>query len=93
MRKIITAMRPEKAIINLDSSARRGRGGVQPASSSPMAAFWPTAPRQLPPERSRHHNAVRLAVAAADPRVPDDLMRLPGVVAVEPIRDGARAKR
>src|SRR6266481_5835819 len=38
-------------------------------------------------ERSRHHNAVRLGVAA-DPQVRADLMRLPGVAAVEPVSDG-----
>ena len=39
-------------------------------------------------ERSRHHNAVRLAVAATDPRARADLLRLPGVAAVEPVSDG-----
>jgi ABC-2 type transport system ATP-binding protein len=37
--------------------------------------------------RSRHHNAVRLAIAGEAPDAPTALMRLPGVSSVEPVLD------
>src|SRR5439155_15849300 len=88
MRKIIAAMRQHKAIIisthlleEVEAVCSRAiiiaRGRIL-ADGTPV---------QLA-QRSRHHNAVRLGVGAADPRVRADLMRLPGVAAVEAVSDG-----
>jgi ABC-2 type transport system ATP-binding protein len=88
MRKIITAMRPEKAIIIsthlLEEVEAVCSRAIIIAHGRILADGSPT---ELA-ERSRHHNAVRLGVAAGDPRVGADLLRLPGVAAVEPVRDG-----
>ena len=88
MRKIITAMRPEKAII---ISTRLLEEVEAVCSRAIIIAHGRIladgSPAKLA-ERSRHHNAVRLGVAAADSRVRTDLLRLPGVAAVEPVRDG-----
>jgi len=88
MRKIITAMRPEKAIIIsthlLEEVEAVCSRAIIIAHGHILADG---APAELA-ERSRHHNAVRLAVAATDPRARADLLRLPGVAAVEPVSDG-----
>jgi ABC-2 type transport system ATP-binding protein len=88
MRRIITAMRPEKAIIisthlleEVEAVCSRAiiiAHGRMLADGTP-AEFA---------ERSRYHNAVRLDMTAADPQVRADLMRLPGVAGVEPVSDG-----
>jgi ABC-2 type transport system ATP-binding protein len=88
MRKIITTMRPEKAIIIsthlLEEVEAVCSRAIIIAHGRILADGTPAALA----ERSRHHNTVRLAIAAADPRVRADLLRLPGVSAVEPVSDG-----
>jgi ABC-2 type transport system ATP-binding protein len=88
MRKIITTMRPEKAIIIsthlLEEVEAVCSRAIIIAHGRILADGTPAALA----ERSRHHNTVRLAIAAADPRVRADLLRLPGVAAVEPVSDG-----
>jgi ABC-2 type transport system ATP-binding protein len=88
MRKIITAMRPEKAIIISTHLLEEVEAVCSRAIIIAHGRILADGPPAELAERSRHHNAVRLAVAAADPRVRADLMRLPGVAAVEPVRDG-----
>ncbi len=88
MRKIITAMQPEKAIIIsthlLEEVEAVCSRAIIIAHGRILADGTPS---QLA-ERSRHHNAVRLGVAnSADPRIRAELVRLPGVTAVEPVSD------
>jgi ABC-2 type transport system ATP-binding protein len=89
MRKIITAMRPEKAIIIsthlLEEVEAVGSRAIIIAHGRILADGTPA---QLA-ERSRHHNAVRLGVpAGTQPQVRAELARLPGVAAVEAVSDG-----
>jgi gliding motility-associated transport system ATP-binding protein len=88
MRKIITAMRPEKAIIISTHLLEEVEAVCSRAIIIAHGRILADGPPAELAERSRHHNAVRLSVADADPRVRADLMRLPGVAAVEPVRDG-----
>jgi ABC-2 type transport system ATP-binding protein len=88
MRKIITAMQPEKAIIIsthlLEEVEAVCSRAIIIAHGRILADGTPS---QLA-ERSRHHNAVRLAVAnSGDPGVRAELVRLPGVRTVEPVSD------
>jgi gliding motility-associated transport system ATP-binding protein len=88
MRKIITAMRPAKAIIIsthlLEEVEAVCSRAIIIAHGRILADGTPT---QLA-ERSRHHNAVRLDMAlGADPNIRAELAALPGVAAVEPVRD------
>jgi ABC-2 type transport system ATP-binding protein len=88
MRKIITAMQPEKAIIISTHLLEE----VEAVCSRAMIIahgriLADGTPSQLA-ERSRHHNAVRLGVAnSGDPGIRAELVRLPGVRAVEPVSD------
>jgi ABC-2 type transport system ATP-binding protein len=88
MRRIIGAMRPEKAIIIsthlLEEVEAVCNRAIIIAHGRILADG---APAQLA-ERSRHHNAVRLGIASgADPQVRAELARLPGVAAVETVSD------
>src|SRR5437667_1622457 len=91
MRRIISAMRSEKAIIIsthlLEEVEAVCSRAIIIAHGRILADGTPAGLA----ERSRYHNAVRLAIAAADPRVRADLLRLPGVAAVEPVSDGEGA--
>jgi ABC-2 type transport system ATP-binding protein len=88
MRNIITAMRPEKAIIISTHLLEEVEAVCSRAIIIAHGRILADgSPAELA-ERSRHHNAVRLGVATADPRVRADLLRLPGVAAVEPVSDG-----
>ena len=87
VRRLITALAAEKAIVisthlleEVDAICTRAiviAGGRVLADGTPaeLAA------------RSRHHNAVRLALARDGIDAAAALMRLPGVVAVEPVED------
>jgi ABC-2 type transport system ATP-binding protein len=88
MRNIITAMRPEKAIIISTHLLEEVEAVCSRAIIIAHGRILADGPPAELAERSRHHNAVRLAVAATDPRVRADLLRLPGVAAVEPVSDG-----
>jgi ABC-2 type transport system ATP-binding protein len=88
MRKIITAMQPEKAIIIsthlLEEVEAVGSRAIIIAHGRILADGTPA---QLA-ERSRHHNAVRLGIASgAGPQVRAELARLPGVATVETVSD------
>jgi gliding motility-associated transport system ATP-binding protein len=87
MRKIIAAMRPEKAIIISTHLLEEVEAVCSRAIIVAHGRILADGTPAELAERSRYHNAVRLGVAAADPRVRDDLMRLPGVAAVEPLSD------
>jgi ABC-2 type transport system ATP-binding protein len=87
VRRLITALAAEKAIVisthlldEVDAICTRAiviAGGRVLADGTPaeLAA------------RSRHHNAVRLALARDGGDAATALMRLPGVLAVEPVED------
>src|SRR5437588_7972541 len=87
MRTVITAMRPEKAIIISTHLLEEVEAVCSRAIIIAHGRILADGTPAELAERSRHHNAVRLGVAAADPRVRADLARLPGVVAVEPVSD------
>src|SRR5882672_9976364 len=88
MRGIIAAMKAEKAIIISTHLLEEVEAVCSRAIIIARGRVLADGPPAELAERSRHHNAVRLGVADADPRVRADLMRLPGVAAVEPVRDG-----
>jgi ABC-2 type transport system ATP-binding protein len=88
MRKIITAMRPEKAIIIsthlLEEVEAVCSRAIIIAHGRILADGTPAALAQ----RSRHHNAVRVGVAGGiAPNMRAELAALPGVAAVEPVSD------
>jgi len=88
MRKIITAMRPQKAIIIsthlLEEVEAVCSRAIIIAHGRVLADGTPA---ELA-ERSRHHNAVRIAVTGgADPNIRAELAGLPGVAAVEAVAD------
>ena len=88
MRKIITAMRPQKATIIsthlLEEVEAVCSRAIIIAHGRILADGTPARLAQ----RSRHHNAVRLGIAgAADANVRAELAALPGVAAVEPVSD------
>jgi ABC-2 type transport system ATP-binding protein len=88
MRKIITAMRPEKAIIIsthlLEEVEAVCSRAIIIAHGRVLADGTPTELAQ----RSRQHNSVRLGIASgADANIRAELAALPGVASVEPIRD------
>jgi ABC-2 type transport system ATP-binding protein len=88
MRKIITAMRPEKAIVIsthlLEEVEAVCSRAIIVAHGRILADGTPA---QLA-KRSPHHNAVRLGIGdGADPRMRAELERLPGVAAVEQVTD------
>src|SRR5438309_7124529 len=84
MRTVITAMRPDKAIIISTHLLEEVEAVCSRAIIIAHGRILADGPPAELAERSRHHNAVRLAVAATDPRARADLLRLPGVAAVEP---------
>lgn len=89
MRNIIAQMRPDKAIIIsthlLDEVEAVCSRAIIIAHGRILADATPLALAQ----RSRHHNAVRLAVAAGDgPQIRTELLRLPAVAAVEATAGG-----
>jgi ABC-2 type transport system ATP-binding protein len=89
MRKVITAMRQEKAIIIsthlLEEVEAVCNRAIIIAHGRILADGTPA---QLA-ERSRHHNAVRLGIGRnADPNNRAELAALPGVAAVEHVSDG-----
>jgi ABC-2 type transport system ATP-binding protein len=88
MRKIIAAMRPDKAIIIsthlLEEVEAVCSRAIIIAHGRVLADGTPA---QLA-ERSRQHNAVRLSMAGgADPNTRAELAALPGVAAVEAVND------
>jgi ABC-2 type transport system ATP-binding protein len=88
MRKIITAMRPDKAIIIsthlLEEVEAVCTRAIIIAHGRVLADGTPS---QLA-EHSRRHNAVRLSMAGGiDPNVRAEVAALPGVAAVEPVSD------
>jgi ABC-2 type transport system ATP-binding protein len=88
MRKIITAMRPMKAIIIsthlLEEVEAVCSRAIIIAHGRVLADGTPAQLAQ----RSRHHNAVRLSMAdSGDPNVRAEMAALPGVAAVEPVSD------
>jgi ABC-2 type transport system ATP-binding protein len=90
MRKIITAMRPEKAIIIsthlLEEVEAVCSRAIIIAHGRILADGTPAELAQ----RSRHHNAVRVGISGgADENVRAELAALRGVAAVEPVRDAA----
>src|SRR6201987_4078766 len=88
MRKVITAMRPEKAII-ISTHLLEEVEAV--CSRAIIIAHGRILADGTPAElagRSRHHNAVRLGVASGtQPQVRAELARLPGVATVEAVSD------
>jgi ABC-2 type transport system ATP-binding protein len=88
MRKIIAAMRPGKAIIISTHLLEE----VEAVCSRAMIiahgrVLADGTPAELA-QRSRHHNAVRLGMAAgSDPNIRAEMAALPGVAAVEPVSD------
>jgi gliding motility-associated transport system ATP-binding protein len=88
MRKIITAMRPGKAIIIsthlLEEVEAVCSRAIIIAHGRVLADGTPAQLAQ----RSRHHNAVRLSMAdGSDPNIRAEMAALPGVAAVEPVSD------
>jgi gliding motility-associated transport system ATP-binding protein len=88
MRRIIAAMRPEKAIVIsthlLEEVEAVCSRAIIIAHGRVLAD---AAPAELT-RRSRYHNAVRLAVAGGDAEdISADLLRLPAVAAVEAVAD------
>src|SRR5207253_483664 len=69
MRKIITAMRPEKAIIISTHLLEEVEAVCSRAIIIAHGRILADGTPAELAERSRYHNAVRLAIAAADPRV------------------------
>ena len=94
MRTVITAMRPDKAIIIsthlLEEVEAVCSRAIIIAHGRILADGTPAELAQ----RSRHHNAVRLGIAGgADANIRAELAALPGVAAVEPVGDARRRER
>ena len=88
MRKIITAMQPEKAIIISTHLLEEVEAVCSRAIIIAHGRILADGTPAELAERSRHHNAVRLGVVSgADARVRAELARLPGVAAVEAVSD------
>ena len=90
MRKIIMALRPQKAIIIsthlLEEVEAVCSRAVIIAHGRLLADGTPVELAQ----RSRHHNAVRIGIAGgADANIRAELTVLPGVAGVEPVKDAA----
>jgi ABC-2 type transport system ATP-binding protein len=87
VRRLITAMAPQKAIVisthlleEVDAICTRAiviAAGRVLADGTPIELA----------ARSRHHNAVRLALAKDGADAATALLRLPGVASVEPVED------
>ena len=83
MRKIITAMQPEKAIIISTHLLEEVEAVCSRAIIIAHGRILADGTPAELAERSRHHNAVRLGVVSgADAQVRAELARLPGVAAV-----------
>src|SRR5437764_12893728 len=91
MRTVITAMRPNKAIIISTHLLEEVEAVCSRAIIIAHGRILADGTPAELAERSRHHNAVRLGIAASDARVPADLLRLPGVAAVDLSGGGQRA--
>ena len=88
MRKIITAMQSEKAIIISTHLLEEVEAVCSRAIIIAHGRILADGTPAELAERSRHHNAVRLGVVSgADAQVRAELARLPGVAAVEAVSD------
>ena len=89
MRKIIAAMRPDKAII-ISTHLLEEVEAV--CSRAIIIAHGRVLADATPAElarRSRHHNAVRLSIGGGDmAQIRAELLRLPAVAAAETVEDG-----
>jgi ABC-2 type transport system ATP-binding protein len=89
MRRIIDTMRPEKAIIISTHLLEEVEAVCSRAIIIAHGRILADGTPAELAERSRLHNAVRLAVASgASPEIRDAVARLPGVAAVEAVSDG-----
>src|SRR5438094_6926475 len=90
MRKIITAMRPEKAIIISTHLLEEVEAVCSRAIIIAHGRILADGPPAGLAERSHHHNAVRLGIAGgADANIRAEVAALPGVAAVEPAGSAA----
>jgi gliding motility-associated transport system ATP-binding protein len=88
MRKIIAAMRPDKAIIISTHLLEEVEAVCNRAIIIAHGRVLADATPADLARRSRHHNAVRLAVAGADiAQLRAELLRLPAVAAAEAVAD------
>jgi len=88
MRRIIAAMRPEKAIIISTHLLEEVEAVCSRAIIIAHGRILADGTPARLAERSRHHNAVRLGVvSAADGQMRGELALLPGVAAVEAVSD------
>jgi ABC-2 type transport system ATP-binding protein len=92
MRRIITAMRPQKAIIISTHLLEEVEAVCSRAIIIAHGRILADATPAALAERSRWHNAVRLEVTPETaPQIAAELARLPGVKAVEPVSDAEGA--
>ena len=92
MRRIIAAMRPEKAIIISTHLLEEVEAVCSRAIVIAHGRILADASPAELARRSRHHNAVRLVVAGGDQgQIRTDLLRLPAVAAVEAVEDSEGA--
>jgi ABC-2 type transport system ATP-binding protein len=88
MRTVITAMRPDKAIIISTHLLEEVEAVCSRAIIIAHGRILADGPPAELAQRSRHHNAVRLGIAGGtDANVRAELAALPGVAAVEPAGD------
>jgi ABC-2 type transport system ATP-binding protein len=89
MRKIIDAMRPDKAIIISTHLLEEVEAVCSRAMIIAHGRILADATPAELARRSRHHNAVRLGVTGGDiAQVRAELLRLPAVAAAEAVADG-----
>ncbi len=88
MRKIIAAMRPDKAIVISTHLLEEVEAVCSRAIIIAHGRIFADATPAELARRSRHHNAVRLVIAGDLAEIQAALLRLPAVAAVEPARDG-----
>jgi ABC-2 type transport system ATP-binding protein len=89
MRKIIAAMRPDKAIVISTHLLEEVEAVCSRAIIIAHGRLLADATPAELARRSRHHNAVRLAVAGGDvAQIQAELLRLPAVAAAETVEDG-----
>ncbi len=88
MRKIIHAMRPDKAIIISTHLLEEVEAVCSRAIIIAHGRILADATPAELARRSRHHNAVRLVIAGDAAEIEAALLRLPAVAAVEPAADG-----
>jgi len=87
MRTIITAMRPEKAIVISTHLLEEVEAVCSRAIIIAHGRILADGTPGKLAERSRYHNAVRLGVTDGPAGVRAELEHLPGVAAVEPVTD------